>query len=30
MIKAFQGELFKLPKIGEIAEQQLAKLDKSL
>ncbi|MFN5540558.1 MAG: DUF4870 domain-containing protein [Candidatus Melainabacteria bacterium] len=30
MIKAFQGELFKLSKIGEIAEQQLAKLDKSL
>jgi len=26
MWKAFQGEMFKLPKVGEIAEAQLAKL----
>ncbi len=26
MWKAFQGEMYKLPKIGEIAEKQLAKM----
>lgn len=26
MIKAFQGEMYKLPYVGEIAEQQLAKM----
>lgn len=28
MWKAFQGEMYKVPKIGDMAEKQLAKMDK--